>query len=294
MRQRSSSPDRGVCRDERGAVARRGKRTTSQRISLSRCEDRRRSAAADRADSSVGFGRDVGRGHGGRGHPTRRGRCRRLRGGGRGIGARCALHGTRPSAHHDDRSRRVRGPAARRGGDGLGADARHLAHPGREAPGAGRQPEGRSRDQPRLLPMRKRSRCLGVSDAAATVRTSSTRPIVLPNTCTPRSQSRGGGRPGRSSRDTRNCVRQASGVSPSPDCCSRPGTRKPGATRRRRLFWNDLEHVDVADERPAESAQIVPTGKSHSRGGGVPIPGCEQKSRAADETAGPCPLRVSA
>jgi hypothetical protein len=70
-----------------------------------------------------------------------------------------------------------------RSGDGLGADARHLAHPGREAPGAGRQPEGRSRDQPRLLPMRKRSRCLGVSDAAATVRTSSIRPIVLPNTC---------------------------------------------------------------------------------------------------------------
>jgi hypothetical protein len=155
-----------------------GSGSTSQRISLLRCEGRRRSAAADRADCAVGFGRDVGRGHGGRGRPTRRGWCRRLRGGGRGIGARCALDGTRSSAHHDDRSRRVRGPAARRSGDGLGADAPRLAHSGREAPGAGRQPEGRSRDQPRLLPMRERCRCLGVSDVAATVRTSSTREIV--------------------------------------------------------------------------------------------------------------------
>jgi hypothetical protein len=155
-----------------------GSGSTSQRITLSRGEGRRRSGAADRADCALGFGRDVGRGHGGRGRPTRRGRCRRLRGGGRGIGARCALHGTRPSGHHDDRSRPVRGPAARCSGDGLGADAPHLAHPGREAPGAGRQPDGRSRDQPRLLPMRERSRCLGLSDAVATIRTSSTRAIV--------------------------------------------------------------------------------------------------------------------
>ena len=251
-----------------------GSGSTSQRVGLSRCEGRRRSAVADRADCAVGFGSGVGRGHGGRGHPTRRGRCRRLRGGGRGIGARCALHGTRPSAHDDDRSRCVRGPAARRGGDGLGADAPRLARPGREAAIAGRQPEGRSRDQPRLLPMRERCRCLGVSDATATVRRSSRREIVSPNACAPRSQSRGGGRPRGSSRDTRN--RRPTGQrrsSPSPDCCSRSGTQKAGAARRTRVFWNGTINLTSAvaaasPGRRSPSQPGAPTSETQALAGG--------------------------